>query len=208
VLWRPAGVSLFKLANLSDSGVEISIPSRWDDRYRNKTAPTEPSKLLIEFANSLPNVGWALDLACGGGRNSIYLARRGMRVLGVDRSWNSLERGRALASQKGATVLWLQADLEQVVFPAATFDVILCFYYRDPLWYGRLCDWLRPGGLLMYETYTQEQLRFDSGPRNPAHLLHPGELLEAFREWRVVLSRETIGDRAVASLVARKPDLE
>jgi hypothetical protein len=63
---------------------------------------------------------------------------------------------------------------------------------------------LRPGGWVVYETYTLEQLQFSSGPRDPGHLLRPGELLAAFRGLRVVFYREAMEGRAVASLVARK----
>lgn len=176
----------------------------WDARYRAQPPRSEPSELLAELCGILPTSGRALDLACGGGRNSVYLAERGLRVTAVDGSLTALRQGRELAREKNVRVAWVQADLERFPLPSAAFDVAIVFYYRDPALYPRLRETLRPRGLLIYQTFTQEQLKFDCGPRNPAHLLEKGELLEAFPSWDVIYYRETSAERGVASLVARK----
>ena len=141
----------------------LFMGSHWDQRYREASGPTAPAALLTSLESLLPKRGKALDLACGAGRNSVWLAERGIEV-----------------------------------------DAIVCFYFRSPTLYPRISKALRPGGWLVYETYTLEQLQLSSGPRNPDHLLRPGELLEAFRDLEVVYYRETQAERAVASLVARK----
>ena len=146
-----------------------------------------------------------MDLACGGGRNSAYLARRGLHVVGVDRAWEGLRRGKETAAQAGVEVSWVQADLDRFHLPAGSFDVIVCFYYRDPSLYPRIRAAIRPGGLLIYQTFTRDQLRFSKGPRNPAHLLEPGELLDAFGDWDLIFYHETWSERGEAALVARKP---
>lgn len=176
----------------------------WDERYQIKAPSTEPSELLQKFSRVLPSSGHALDLACGGGRNSVFLAQCGLRVVAVDRSRPALEQGGELARQKNVQVEWHQADLEWFEFPPSAFDVVVVFYYRDPELYRRLRATVRPGGLVIYQTFTREQLRFDTGPRNPAHLLDKGELLVAFSGWDVIYYRETSAERGVASLVARK----
>lgn len=184
-----------------------SISRSWDERYRRAPAPTEPSALLLQFSALLPPGGLALDLACGAGRNSLFLAERGLRVVGVDSSEQALEQGRELARRRGLRIAWVRADLERFSLPPANLDVIVCFYYRDPALFAPMRDWLRRGGLLLYETFTREQLRFDHGPRNPAHLLEPGELLGAFGDWDLIFYRETSTESGVATLVARKPEL-
>lgn len=176
----------------------------WDERYRQKPAPVEPSEFLVELGHLLPAQGRSLDLACGGGRNSVFLAEHGLRAVGIDRSWHVLQQGRELAARRQVSVSWIQADLERFSLPHAAFDVILCFYYRDPRLYAAIRVALRPGGLLFYESYTREQLRLSEGPRNPAHLLEPGELLKAFYDLHLVFYRETWSERGLASLVARK----
>lgn len=164
-----------------------------------------PAALLTKFASLLPRGGRALDLACGAGRHALLLAGLGLRVVAVDRSATALEEGREQARLQGLRVDWVRSDLENFPLPCGAFDVIVCFYYRDPGLYAPLHAALRPGGLIVYETYTCNQLRFGSGPRNPAHLLGPGELLEAFGDWGVIFYRETRLERGIASIVARKP---
>jgi tellurite methyltransferase len=199
---------LFFRAHFSSRGVKNPLrPSQrsWDERYGEKPAGSEPGDLLVGFSALLPSGGRALDLACGGGRNALYLAQCGLRVVGVERSWKALEQGRELAHQKNLPVDWVQADLENFAIPRAAFDVVVCFYYRDPGLYAKIRQALRSGGLLFYETFTRDQLRLASGPRHPAHLLGPGELLEAFGDWDVIFYRETWIECGAAALVARKP---
>ncbi len=177
----------------------------WDQRHRQNRAATTPSSLLVEFRHLLPPSGLALDIACGGGRNAVYLARRGLRVVGLDQSWEALRQGRKQAAQAGVQVDWVRADLEEFHLPYGAFDLVVCFYYRDPSLYPAMRVLLRPGGWLIYQTFTIDQLHFSEGPRNPAHLLRPGELLGAFADWRVVYYRESRVGRGEAALVTRKP---
>lgn len=178
----------------------------WDERYLLEPPPAEPSRLMIEFSGLLPRNGLGLDVASGAGRHAVYLAERGLTVIAVDRSAEGLKRGGELARERSAMVEWVEADLEQFELPASRFNVICCFYYRQPSLYAKLAQALRPGGILFYETYTREQLVFPNGPRNPEHLLAPLELARAFRSLEVVFYREVWKSRGVASLVARRPD--
>jgi SAM-dependent methyltransferase len=178
----------------------------WDSRYAAGEAPTEPSALLVEMVRFFPARARVLDLACGAGRNALFLAALGHRVVALDRSLAGLRQGRELARLRGADVSWVCADLETFPLSGPAFDAILCFYYRDAKWYPRLRWALRPAGLFICETYTREQLALGEGPRNPAHLLAPGELLAAFGDWQVIFYREgRAGKRALAQLAARKP---
>lgn len=183
----------------------IKGSSVWDEKYRQSRAPTEPAQLLVQFASLLPPCGRALDLACGGGRNSVFLAQRGLTVIAVDSSLDGLRQGRELASRRNVQATWVCANLERFRLPTSAFDVIVCFSYREPTLYPAIRAALRKGGLLFYETFTLDQLRFGAGPQNPVHLLEAGELLKAFGGWDVFFYRETWMDRGVASLVARKP---
>jgi 2-polyprenyl-3-methyl-5-hydroxy-6-metoxy-1,4-benzoquinol methylase len=178
--------------------------ANWDDRYRASHGSTEPAELLTSFAHLLPTRGKALDIACGSGRNSVWLAQRGLEVTAIDLSGEALRQGKDLALPCGCHVTWLQDDVESYPFGPNEYDVVACFYYRSPALYAKIRRAIRPGGWLLYETYTLDQLQYASGPRNPEHLLGPGELLDAFRDWHVVFYRETREGRGVASLVARK----
>jgi tellurite methyltransferase len=111
-----------------------------------------------------------------------------------------------LALTKCATVEWVQADLENFCLPTMTFDVVVCTYYRDPKLYPQIRNALKPNGLLVYQTFSREQLRFGTGPANPEHLLGPAELFLAFKDWRIFFYRETWIGRGIATLIARKPE--
>ena len=160
--------------------------------------------LLKDLAYLLPKKGSALDLACGTGRNALFLAQRGLDVVGMDRSAEALQEAADSAAEARLKVHWQQEDLETVHLSSAGFDVVTCFYYRDPRLYPQIVSTLKTGGLLFYETYTRGQVYFPTGPRNPVFLLDHGELLSAFDGLRVLFYRETFLENAVAGLVARK----
>lgn len=178
----------------------------WDERYRNRPASTDPSAFLIECTRFRPSTGAALDLACGGGRNSVFLAQRGLRVTGVDLSREALQQGRELARKGNVHVDWVQADLIEFPIASAAFDLVIVFYYRNPNLYSRLREALRPGGILVYQTFTLDQLQFEVGPKNPDHLLRPGELRKPFSHWELIFYRESHLESGLASLVARRAE--
>ena len=197
----------------------------WNSRYTDPSfhpAP-QPNPFLLEALPFLPR-GRALDLACGAGQNSVDLAARGWPVTATDVSISALDRAEALATSHNLPVrrasasrippdfprshpeiLLLRADLESFTLPASTFDVILCFRYLQRSLFPAIERALRPGGILVFETFTLDQLNFDRGPRNPDHLLHPGELRAAFPNLTHLFYREWKTGEAMASLLARKP---
>jgi len=175
------------------------------NRQSGKCAPRDPSTLLVRFSAFLPHEGPALDLACGYGRNTLYLARQGLAAIGVDRSMESLVAAREKAFRSGLQTSFLQADLTRFALPVNAFSVVICFKYRNREFYPSIRAALRPGGLLIYETYTREHASFGLKPRNPEHLLERNELYRAFGDWEIIFYREVWMGRGNASLVARRP---
>jgi tellurite methyltransferase len=159
----------------------------------------------VRFSDFLPREGLALDLACGYGRNTLYLARQGLAATGIDRSREALESGRKAAARSKLKASFVQADLTQFALPANAFSVLICFKYRNREFYPSLRAALRPGGLLIYETYTHEHASYGLKPLNPEHLLERNELFRAFSDWEIIFYREVWMGRGTASLVARKP---
>lgn len=179
----------------------------WEERYSRPGCfcGTEPVAFLRQHLGALPR-GAALDLALGEGRNALFLARHGFTVTGIDKSAAAWLKARSLAEQRGLRLNVIQADLESYPLPKETFDVVLCFYYLQRSLFRPMEDALKPGGALVIETYTLDQLKHDHGPRTPAHLLEPNELYRAFRHLRLAYYREVDHDgRAIASLLAFKP---
>jgi tellurite methyltransferase len=167
--------------------------------------PTKPSALLVRFSRFIPQSGLAVDVACGNGRNTLFLARRGLTAIGIDRSWKALAQAREAAAHSNLKVALVQADLTRFALPRNSFYVVICFKYRDRNMYPSIRAALRPGGLFIAESYTREHLHYGQKPRDPAHLLERNELLQAFDDWEIIYYHEVWMGRGTASLVARKP---
>ena len=153
-------------------------------------------------------MGRALDVACGTGRATVFLASRGFGAEGWDADASALERARAFAERTGVRATFREVDLERDAPPpieSAFALVTVTRYLHRPLfpWIERA---LAPGGVLLYETFRRGQERFGP-PRRPRHLLEPGELARAFPSLRVELHEESDpGEPPVlARLVARRP---
>ena len=136
-----------------------------------------PSPWIQRFAALIPPGGNVLDLACGHGRHSLLLAETGYCVEAVDRD------AAALATLAGFAGITLRAvDLEGDAWPYGSpqFDgiVVTNYLFRPRL--GLLIEALRPGGVLIYETFMLGNEVFGK-PSNPEFLLRPGELLEVLR---------------------------
>jgi tellurite methyltransferase len=183
----------------------------WDERYRREEGVPErdPASFLVEHRHLLPPRGQALEVAMGTGRNGLYLASLGYEVTGVDVSGVAVERCRREAARRGLRIEAVQADLESYEMPRAEYDVVIDFYYLHRDLAPRLEGALRPGGVLVFESFTTEQRRFGWGPQNDDFLLRPGELREIFAGLEVLAYREGLvesdrGTKAVAGLVGRK----
>jgi tellurite methyltransferase len=199
-----------------------SSQSDWDTKHRfaAEAPPSEPASIVRELLPVLPT-GPALDVACGTGRHTLILAARGQHVAAVDWSNVALDtlevRARGMYApvrqaksiqDAGRTsrvgIDLVQGDLEQTEIPSGRFDLILCIQYLQRSLFPRMARALRPGGVLLFETYTDAQLEFSGGPRNPAYLLEAGELRTAFPELCLLFYRELRAGQGIASLVARK----
>jgi len=199
--------------------------SEWDARHREdaQNTPAEPASIVSEWLPLLPD-GPALDLACGTGRNTLLLAERRHWVTAVDWSGTALDilekrackvkihvtrAGAAdLAASRVRGIRLIQANLEEIKLPEAAYSLILCLQYLQRSLFPEMARALRPGGMLLFETFTRAQLNYSGGPRNPAHLLEPGELRTAFPELHLLFYRELNAGQGIASLVAQKPGLK
>ena len=196
--------------------------SEWDARHREaaQKPPGEPASIVAEWLPMLPK-GPALDLACGRGRHTLLLAARKHAVTAVDWSAAALEilqqRARAgklavdqaivgeeiVAADRGIKAV--QANLEEAEIAEAAFAVIVCVQYLQRALFAQMERALRPGGVLLFETFTRAQLNYSGGPHNAAYLLEPGELRTAFPRLDVLFYRELNAGQGIASLVARRP---
>ena len=176
----------------------------WNLRYAAATLEARPSAWVVEHENLIrpPQANLrALDLACGTGQNSVYLARLGYRVDAWDISDVALERLRAVLAAAGealeVTPQW--ADLDDSSIQPATYDLVLDANFLQRRLFRSMAEALRPGGLLLVHTLMRRPAGDD---RTPAYLLEPGELSSAFGQLHKLEYVEDVVE-GWAALVAR-----
>jgi SAM-dependent methyltransferase len=136
--------------------------SKWDQRYSEDSyRKNNPVTLVQDWLPEIP-VGKALDVACGAGRNTIYLAQAGYRVDAIDISPAGLKKARQSATEKGLTVNWIEHDLDRPFDFGTDYDLILVMWYVNLGLVKRLCNCLLPGGFLLCEEHlvTDEEVRY------------------------------------------------
>jgi tellurite methyltransferase len=157
----------------------------WEAAHGATAAREEPSPFLVQHAHLLPP-GVALDVAAGAGRNAAFLAARGHRVVALDVARAALVRVRAA----DARVACVQMDLDAPGIRAGSADTVIVVSFLDRRLFAEIAGWLRPGGILVWDTFLIDQ-REIGHPRNPAFLLARGELVARLRgEFRVLAARE------------------
>jgi tellurite methyltransferase len=165
---------------------------RWDRQHTETQGAERPSTFLRQIFESAAwqlRPGRALDIAAGKGRNALYLAERGFEVVAVDISNAALDVARLHAKEKQARINWQQLDLEQSGFPGGEYDLILNINYLQRSLIAKIKGALRPGGHVICETYLIDQ-QLIGHPKNPQYLLTHNELLDHFRDFRVLYYRE------------------
>ena len=166
---------------------------------------TEWLPRVVAELNGRPGPRRALDLAMGEGRHAIPLAEAGFVTYGVDVAVDRLQNARRMLLGRRLDVKQWAADLDTYPLPAEHFDLLFCTrFLLRARWDDLKCS-VRPGGFVMYETFTTGQIARGFGPSSPDHLLHPGELAGAFDDWTILHSEEVEAPAAMARLVARKP---
>jgi SAM-dependent methyltransferase len=189
----------------------------WNERYRTPRLvwSAEPNRFLRELGEGLAP-GRALDLACGEGRNAIWLARRGWTVTGVDFAGVGLEKARRHAAEHDVSVDWIEADLRTWQPPAAAFDLVALLYLHlradelDPVLRAAATA-VAPGGKLFLVGHDRVNIEEGvGGPQNPAVLYTPEEIvasldgLEIERAERVTRDLEE-GTAIDALVISRAP---
>jgi tellurite methyltransferase len=194
--------------------METHERSLWNRKYSEKSHTSlDPDPLLPrvyhEFLSGRP-AGNVLDIAGGVGRHSLWLVQRGWRATLLDIS----DVGIGLAKKNAARVLVPAArelftsqvaDLNRMLdLGMEQYELVLVFFFLQRELFPALVSALKPGGLLLYKTYTTNRQRFGGGPSNPRYLLKPNELLDAFPSLCVLHYHEAAQEKAVAELVAQK----
>ncbi len=196
----------------------------WNERYRSGERAAEdliatPTPLLVETVSRLASDGLAsgkpsaprraLDLACGTGRNALWLAERGWQVTAIDGAPDAIAILLHHAAERGLTVDAHVADLDEPRYSITleSWDLIAICYYLQRNLFEPAKRGLVPGGILIAIVHIIEP-----GEEPTAHRLRPGELETYFQSWEVLHRYEgrphdAAHQRSVAEIVARRPHL-
>jgi SAM-dependent methyltransferase len=180
----------------------------WEAMYRSgeRGKEGEPTALVVETAAKL-KPGVAIDLACGGGRNALYLAEKGWTVTAIDGAQTAVELVKQRAFARGLHVKAQVADLsaETSTLPEDAFDLVVVAYYLQRDLFAKAKRAVRAGGLIVAIVHTPS-----SGEEPNYKRAAPGELRGFFTGWEVLHdyegpSRDPAHHRPVAEIVARRP---
>jgi len=179
-----------------------NVPRDWEQHYAQAEGlESAPSPLLVEVADLTPP-GRALDLACGAGRNAVYLAQLGWQVVAVDSSASAVRIVRERAAASRVPIDARVADLEagEFAIEPAGYDLICDFFYLQRDLFTPIRDGVRPGGLVAAEIHLRDE-------KPHRFVLDPGELRREFEGWKILYYSEAVRPgqtRPSAAILARK----
>lgn len=198
---RPVGTNVYQMVTGDDSEDDRR---RWDHLYdtSNYVFGKEPASFLRRNIQLLPP-GRVLDIAMGEGRNSVFLAKNGFIVDGIDISEVALRKAKRLALENHVSFTTILADLNNYSIKPETYQVILNFDYLQKSLIPQIKRGLKKKGVVLYENLTINQVIGREGQSSRReYILHPGELKELFKDFEILVYEESQGR---ASLIARKP---
>ena len=171
----------------------------WNERYASSEYlfGESPNEFVRAAASHLADGQSVLCVADGEGRNSVWLAERGLRVTAFDFAQNAVDKARQLAQRRNVSVDFHVADIETWRFEAARYDAVVAIFIqflgpkaRDDV-FARMQSAVKPGGLFLLEGYRPEQLQYRTGGPGVIENLYTREWVEhAFADWQVLLLRE------------------
>ncbi len=196
----------------------------WNERYSEPgfLFGTEPAQFLVEQQHYLERGKTALAIADGEGRNSVFMAEKGMKVTAQDASEVAVDKARGLAAARGADVAYRLGDLREFDWDETRYDLVAGIYiqfaepdFRDEIFAG-MKRALKPGGILLLHGYRPEQLEYGTGGPPCAENMYTVDLLRAaFSDMEILRlaaydrevdeGRGHSGMSALIDLVARKP---
>lgn len=203
----------------------MSEADRWDGRYASSdyVFGTNPAAFLVEQADWLPPQSEILAVADGEGRNGVWLAEQGHRVVSIDVSAQGLAKAAKLARDRKVSLELQIADLSDWDWPVARFDAVVAIFiqFADPalrdLIFAGMRRSTRPGGRIVLQGYRPEQLDYATGGPPCSDNMYTQEMLRAaFGDWTIehLAAHDSVleegsghsGMSALIDLVARKPD--
>ena len=182
----------------------IEDKERWNIRHVEKPMPHYVAPIIEKYIENA-KVGTALDVACGIGRNTHYLADLGFTVDAIDLSDYALGQIR-----EDERIIKHEVDLDFYDLEKQKYDLIVNINYLNRRLMVQMQDALKEGGVVIFETFIVAHDKPEKGSMNPDYLLNPNELLDTFCDFDIIYYEEKDvinlrGEEArLASLVAKK----
>ena len=196
----------------------------WNERYNTPdyVFGTEPADFLVKHSDHLRPGLKGLAVADGEGRNSVFMAQKGVETLAMDMSANALAKAKALAEERGVTVTHIEASVTAWDWAPGAYDLVVAVFiqflspHERAQVFAGMVETLKPGGMLMLHGYRPEQLAYGTGgPKQEENLYTETLLRDAFSGLETLAlesyDREIdegaghSGMSALIDLVARKP---
>ncbi len=183
--------------------------ANWDQRYNKQQYiyGKTPADFLSENYKYIPDSSNVLDMGMGEGRNAVFLAGKGYKVIGVDISPIAVKKAQALAREFGVRIKAVVSSMEDYKISKNSLDAIICFYFVDRSLRKKIIDWLRPGGILIYEAHNKLQKTVPGSENyDDRFLLEKGELLTMFKGMKVLKYEEPMHKpEFISSIILQKP---
>jgi tellurite methyltransferase len=190
------------------------FPSELREKGASRTRLWQPSPFLVEAvecilaqAGAASPLGRALDLACGSGRDAVYLALCGYAVDAIDVLPDALERARDLACRSGVFLETSEQDLrDSAVLPAGRYDLVTVVRFLHRPLLPAIRQAVAPGGYIVYEAFHRRDVEDSRRELKAGHTLEDGELAAAFEGFRPLIVRDGMqrGGRVFSQLLARR----
>ena len=204
------------------------MKSFWDERYSDADYAygKEPNAFFKETLDTLQLKGKALFPAEGEGRNAVYAAKKGLEVIAFDMSMEAKKKALQLADENRVTIEYLVYEFDKLYFTENSFDLIVLIFAHFPpklnnTYYKKLANHLKPGGYIIAETFSKEQLKYSEanplagGPKNVDMLFSINDFKNNFPDFEVFkLQQQEIelseglfhkGKASVIRFVGKKP---
>lgn len=207
--WAKDPISAKRLDQLSgQQSKEFDPKVEWDRKYSRSSFVygKAPAKFLAENYDYLKENSLVLDMGMGEGRNAVFLAQKGHLVTGVDISSVAVKKARKLAKEFKVKIKAVTASMDKYQIKPGTFDAVICFYYVDRSLNKKIAEWLKPGGILIYEAFTLKERQKRQGTKEPeSYYLKDQELLTMFPGFKVLKFEEPHHEKDFrASIILQK----
>jgi len=186
---------------------------KWDKRYRKgKHSSSTSSKFISEWIEKIPN-GKALDVACGAGRNSMYLAKNGYDVYAIDFSEEAIDKGKKRSKEANVKIKWINEDIFTYNFPTNEYELVLISYFHPKNKLEEIKKAVKSNGFFLYEHHIVTDKDVEKGPSVDELRYEKGEMKKLFSDFKIHHYEEKIeGDvderKAVARIVAEKTNFQ